>query len=413
LERNLTVNSETCNSEPSFAEFVVVISLMMSLTALSIDTMMPALPKIGIELGVQNTNDRQLIISMIFLGLALGQLFFGPLSDKTGRKPAIYTGYSIYTIGSLLALFAASFPMMLAGRILQGIGISAPRAITLALVRDRYAGRMMARVMSFVMTVFILVPMLAPSLGQAILGFSSWRGIFVGFVIIAMITLIWFALRMPETLAPERRAPFSPRRIMNATIVILKNRTALGYTVSAGLVGGAFLGYLNSAQQIFQEQYALGEIFPILFGIISISIGLASFLNTRMVMRFGMRFLVQWSLLIILGLAMVALLIALLTAGQPPLWLLMAYLILTFFCIGILFGNQNALAMDPLGNLAGIGAAVVGSLSTLIQMPLGTIIGHNYNGTIFPLIIGIAILTGISIFVVRWAESKSIVPSYS
>jgi DHA1 family bicyclomycin/chloramphenicol resistance-like MFS transporter len=283
----------------------------------------------------------------------------------------------------------------------------------MAIVRDRYAGRMMARVMSFVMTVFILVPMLAPTLGQAIMGFSGWRGIFVGFIVVALITLVWFGWRMPETLEPERRIQFSLQRIIEATVYIVKNRTALGYTVSAGLVGGAFLGYLNSAQQIFQEQYALGELFPILFGIISVSIGLASFLNARLVMHFGMRFLVLWSLRIILALSLVALVVVQLTAGHPPLWLVMAYLMLTFFSIGILFGNQNALAMDPLGQLAGIGAAVVGSLTTLIQMPLGTIIGQNYNGTIFPLVIGIAVLTGLSLLVVGWTEAESVAPSYT
>jgi DHA1 family bicyclomycin/chloramphenicol resistance-like MFS transporter len=404
--RDHFLNSKTRRSEPSFAEFVVIISLMTSLMALSIDTMMPALPKIGSELGLQNTNERQLIISMIFLGLAFGQLFFGPLSDKTGRKPAVYIGYGIYLAGAIMSIFAFSFPIMLAGRLLQGIGISAPRAVTTAMVRDRYAGRMMARVMSFVMTVFILVPMLAPSLGQAILVFTGWRGIFVSFIVIALITLVWFAWRMPETLPPEQRAPFTLRHIANATLFILKDRTALGYTVSAGLMGGAFLGYLNSAQQIFQEQYALGGLFPILFGFISISIGLASLLNARLVMRFGMRFLVQWPLRVIMALSIVALGITMLFTGEPPLWFSMTYLMLTFFCIGLLFGNQNALAMEPLGHLAGIGAAVVGSLSTLIQMPLGTMIGQNYNGTIFPLVIGIAVLTGLSIVVVQWVESK-------
>ncbi|MFZ5910200.1 MAG: multidrug effflux MFS transporter [Chloroflexota bacterium] len=407
------MNLETKYQAPSFAEFVTIISLMMSITALSIDAMMPALPQIGSELNIQNANDRQLIISIFFLGMAVGQLFFGPLSDKTGRKPTVYAGYVIYIAGSLLSIFAVSFPMMLAGRLLQGIGISAPRAITMALVRDLYAGRMMARVMSFVMTVFILAPMLAPSLGQAILAFADWRGIFVGYVVIALVTQVWFAWRMPETLPPERRSPFSLRRILDATFEIVKNRAALGYTVSAGLVGGAFLGYLNSAQQIFQEQYALGKFFPIVFGVISISIGLASFLNARLVMRFGMRFLVQWPLRVILGLAVVALVIFQWTAGRPPLWLVMAYLMLTFFFIGILFGNQNALAMEPLGHMAGIGSAVVGSLATLIQMPLGTIIGQNYNGTIIPLVIGIAVLAGLSIFVVRWAESKPVVPSFA
>jgi DHA1 family bicyclomycin/chloramphenicol resistance-like MFS transporter len=407
------VNTKTEKSSPSFAEFVILISLMMSLTALSIDAMLPALPQIGSDLSVQNTNDRQMVVSVIFLGLAIGQLFFGPLSDSIGRKPALYAGYGLYIAGALLSASAASFPMMLVGRLLQGLGLSAPRAVTLALVRDRYVGRAMARVMSFVMTVFILVPMIAPTLGQAILLFSGWRSIFVSFVLMTLVTLVWFALRMPETLAPEHRAPFSLRRIMDATLQIVRNRTAIGYTVSAGLISGAFLGYLNSSQQIFQEQYALGTLFPLFFAVLAFSVGLASLLNTRLVMRFGMRFLVRWSLIVIVGLSILAFTIALLAAGQPPLWFLMAYIMMAFFCIGILFGNQNSLAMEPLGHLAGIGAAVVGSLSTFISMPLGTIIGQSYNDTTLPLIAGIGVLSGLSILVVRWTERKKDRPRHS
>ncbi|MBN1658730.1 MAG: multidrug effflux MFS transporter [Anaerolineae bacterium] len=381
---------------------------MMSLTALSTDAMLPALPQIGSDLGTQNANDRQLVVSVLFLGLALGQLFFGPLSDRVGRKPTVYAGYALYIAGAFLSALAVTFPMLLAGRLLQGLGISAPRAITLALVRDRYSGRPMARVMSFVTTVFILVPMIAPSVGQAILLFSSWRGIFGVFVLIAFVTLFWFALRMPETLAPEHRAPFSLRRIVAATREIVGNRVALGYTVSAGLVSGAFLGYLNSAQQIFQEQYALGELFPLVFGAISLSIGLASFLNARLVMRFGMRFLVRTSLFFMTGLSALALGGALLLGRQLPLSLLVTYLLGTFFCVGVLFGNQNALAMEPLGHLAGIGAAIVGSLSTLISMPLGTIVGQSYDGTVRPLIAGMALLSGLCILVVYWVESDKI-----
>ncbi len=392
-------------TKPSFAEFVVLVSLMMSLTALSIDAMLPALPQIGSDLQVQNSNARQLVVSVIFLGLAAGQLFFGPLSDKTGRKPAMYAGYALYIAGSLLSLFALSFPMMLLGRLLQGSGLSAPRAVTLALVRDQYEGAAMARVMSFVMTVFILVPMIAPILGQTILLFAGWRSIFGGFALMAAVTLGWFALRMPETLAPENRAPFSLRRIMAATREIVRARPAIGYTVTAGFVSGAHLGYLNSAQQVFQEQYALGDLFPLFFAVIAFSIGLASFLNARLVMRFGMRPLVRWALLTIFGLSSVAFALALLTGGQPPLWLLMAYLMMVFFCIGILYGNMNSLAMEPLGHIAGMGAAVVGSLSTLISAMLGTTIGQNYNGTVLPLVGGIAILAGLSIFVVRWSEA--------
>ena len=393
-------------AEPSYAEFVILMSLMMSLTALSIDAMLPALPQISSDLNVGNPNSRQLVISTIFLGLSLGQLFFGPLSDKTGRKPAIYVGYAIFVAGSILSISALNFQVMLMGRFLQGIGVSAPRAVNMAIVRDRFKGRGMARVMSFIITVIILIPIVAPSLGQAILFYSGWRSIFISFILIAVITLIWFALRMPETLSPEDQAPFTLGRIISAIREILKTRMALGYTVSAGLVSGAFLGYLNSSQQIFQEQYALGELFPILFGVAAFSVGIATLLNTRLVVRFGMRFLVTWSLIIIFGLSLAALTIALLTSGQPQLWIFMTYLLLTFFCVGMLFGNQNSLAMEPLGHMAGIGAAIVGSLSTLISMPLGTIIGQSYNGTIIPLILGLAVLTGLAILVVRWAESN-------
>ena len=397
--------SEQKKAYPSYVEFIVIISLMMSLTALSIDAMLPALPQIGSDLNVQNANDRQLVVSVIFLGLAVGQVFFGPLSDSTGRKPAIYLGYFLYICGAVLAIFSINFPMMLLGRLFQGIGVSAPRAVTLALVRDRYSGRAMARVMSFVMTVFILVPMVAPSIGQAILLFSGWRSIFVGFVLMALATLIWFVVRMPETLDLYQRAPLSLNRIIKATLEVIRIRSALGYTVSAGLVSGAFIGYLNSSQQIFQELYALGKLFPIYFGIIAFSIGVASLINARLVLRFGMRFLVRWSLVIIFSLAVIGFGVANFNDGQPPLWFMMTYIMLTFFCVGVLFGNQNSLAMDPLGHLAGIGAAVVGSLSTLISMPLGTIIGQNYNGTVFPLIAGLGILSLLSIFVVWWAET--------
>lgn len=380
--------------------------MMMALTALSIDAMLPALPHIAQDLGTANPNDRQLVVSVIFLGLALGQLFFGPLSDSVGRKPAIYAGFGLYIVGSLMALVAPTFPVLLAGRILQGIGVSSPRAVTLALVRDQYAGRAMARVMSFVMTVFIFVPMLAPTLGQAILFAAGWRAIFGVFVLLTLILLVWLALRQPETLPQERRAPFTVQRIVNAVMEILRNRVALGYTLTAGLISGAFVGYLNSSQQIFQEQYALGDLFPVIFAVVASSVGLASFLNSRLVMRFGMRFLARRALLAILTLAVIALGVSLLTTGHPPLLLFLAYIMLSFFCVGILFGNLNALAMEPLGHIAGIGAAAVGSISTFISAFLGAIIGQSYNGTVLPLIVGLGVLAGASLLVVQWVEGS-------
>lgn len=393
-------------THPSFAEFVVLVSTLMALTALSIDAMLPALAQIGTDLLVQDANSRQLVISMIFLGLSVGQLFFGPLSDSIGRKPAIFFGLGVYMGGTLLSMFADNFPMMLAGRVLQGIGASAPRAVTLALVRDQFAGRQMARVMSFVMTVFILVPMLAPTLGQIILQWAGWRAIFGIFLLLAVIALVWFAIRQPETLAPENQAPFTIGRILKTTKTIVQNRLAFGYTITAGLVSGAFIGYLNSAQQIFQEQYALGDLFSIYFGIVASAIGLASLLNSRLVLRLGMRLLVRSALLITSILSAVVLVSTLLLPEQLPFAVFMAYLMLSFFCVGILFGNLNSLAMEPLGQMAGIGAAIVGSLSTFISVLLGTFIGQSYNGTIVPLVTGLAVLSGLSLLVVGWAEAN-------
>ena len=397
-------NTTKTHEKPPFIEFVIIISLMMSITALSTDSMLPALSQIGEELNVVNANDPQLIVSALFLGMAVGQLFFGPLSDSMGRKRPVFIGFGIFIFGSILSATANNFNIMLAGRLIQGLGISGPRAIIMALVRDRYKGRLMARVMSFVMTVFILVPMLAPTIGQAVMSFSGWRGIFVSLIVFSLIAITWFGLRMPETLPKEHRSEFSIRRIFNATREIVGVRIAIGYTISTGLIGGAFLGYLNSAQQIFAEQYALGDLFPIFFAAVSGSLGLASFSNSRLVMRYGMRLLVHRALQAILALAAVGLTVAILTGGQPPLWFLMTYLMLTFFSIGILFGNQNAMAMDPLGHLAGMGAAIVGSLSTLVQMPLGTLIGQSYNGTVIPLLVGIASMAVLSLIVVTWAE---------
>ncbi|MCB9077106.1 MAG: multidrug effflux MFS transporter [Anaerolineaceae bacterium] len=392
-------------SQPAlrFGEFVVLMALMISLVALSIDTMLPALATIGHDLGVQRANDNQLIISLLLLGLSIGQVIYGPLSDSTGRKPAIYAGFGLYIIGALIALFSGNFSMMLTGRLLQGVGAAGPRIVSMALIRDQYQGRDMARVMSFVMAVFILVPAVGPLFGQTILLMAHWRAIFAVFLIMALIAVTWFAIRQPETLPPDRRRPFSLYRIALAIREILTTRMAIGCTVAAGLVFGGFMGYLNSAQQIFQDQYGLGRLFPLYFSTLALAIGSASFLNARLVVRYGMRALSNRAMQTITGLSLLFLPLAFLLSGQPPLWLLMFYLVVAFFCIGLLFGNLNAMAMEPLGHIAGIGAAVVGSLSTFIAVMLGLVIGQNYNGTVLPLVGGFAILGVAALVVLRWA----------
>ncbi len=391
--------------QPRFGEFVTLTALVISLVALSIDIMLPSLQQIAGDLGAPRANDSQLILSALFAGLAAGQMVYGPLSDSIGRKPAIHAGLLLFIIGCLMSILATNFTVMLAGRVLQGLGAAGPRSVIVALVRDRYEGRAMARIMSLVMAVFIMVPALAPGIGQIILMVAHWRAIFGFLLAVAVISLIWFALRQPETLAPERRVDFSPSRIFLAVRETCSNRVAFGYTLASGLIFGAFVGYLNSAPQIFQIKYGLGELFPLYFAVLALSIGGASLLNGRLVMRHGMRRLSAWALGLLTGLSLAFLVLANLADGVPPLWALMAYMVVAFFCIGMLFANFSALAMEPLGHIAGVGAAVVGSLTTVISMILGTIIGQAYDGTVIPLVAGFALLGLAAIAVMRWTES--------
>jgi DHA1 family bicyclomycin/chloramphenicol resistance-like MFS transporter len=392
---------------PRLGEFVGLIALMISLVAMSIDAMLPALREIGEELGAQRANDAQLILSALFLGLAFGQVIYGPISDSTGRKRPIYAGFALFILGCLLSVAATSFAMMLAGRFLQGLGAAGPRVVAIALVRDQYEGRAMARIMSLVMGVFILVPAVAPAMGQAILLVAHWRAIFGMLLGLALISLVWFAMRQPETLARNRRAPFSVLRIGRAIRETCTHRTAFGYTVAAGLIFGAFIGFLNSAQQIFQGQYGLGRLFPLYFAVLALSLGSASWVNARLVMRLGMRRLSGVALVVLSGLSLAFFAIVVAAAGDPPLWALMAYLMTSFFCIGILFGNFNALAMEPMGHIAGVAASVVGSLTTFISLLLGTVIGQAYDGTVLPLVGGFAVLAVASFAVMRWTERGS------
>lgn len=380
-------------------------ALMISLVALSIDAMLPALPDIGRDLQVVHANDNQLIIALIFLGMALGQLFYGPLSDSIGRKPSVAIGICLFVLGCLLSALATDFQVMLMGRLLQGIGLGAPRIVSIALIRDQYEGHAMARVMSFVMTVFILVPMIAPALGQGILLVSDWRAIFGVIMVLGIIILCWFMYRQPETLLPSRRLPFSLRQVGRAVREILGNRIALGYTFATGFISGAFLAYLSTVQQVFQQQYGLGDLFPLVFAALALAVGSASYVNGRLVMRFGMQLMSRRSLWVLSCVSAVFCVIASFFSGHPPLWLLMAYFGVILFCTGILFGNMNAMAMEPLGHIAGVGAAVVGSMSTLISAPLGIGIGRAYDGSVLPLIGGFALCGFLALVVMSWAEA--------
>jgi len=378
----------------------------MSLGALTIDAMLPAFREMRRDLMVQQANDMQLIVAGLLVGLALGALVYGPLSDAIGRKKAMYIGFTLFILGCLLSLLATNFHTMLAGRVLQGIGAAGPRVVVVAMVRDRVQGSAMARVMSFIMSIFILVPIIAPALGQAILLFAGWRAIFATLMGLALITLTWFAVRQPETLPVERRLPLSLQKIAGAFVIVGKNRQAMVYTLVIGCIYGVLFGYLNLCQQIFQVQYGLGRMFPLYFALLALSVGMASLLNGSLVMRLGMHYLARTALLSITGISWVFLALSWFNAGHPPLVPLMLMLAGLFFCMGLLFGNLNAIAMEFLGHNAGTGAAVVGSLSTFLAVGLAYLIGHAYDGTVSSLATGFAGLTTASLALTRLVPIK-------
>lgn len=390
----------TPKTEIKFIEFIALMAVMMSLTALSIDAMLPALSIIGADLGVQNSNDNQLTISSLFFGIAVGQLIYGPVSDSVGRKKPLYIGLIIFLVGTFVSVVATSLTGMIVGRAIQGFGLASPRTVSLAMIRDQFQGREMAKVMSFVMMIFILVPTLAPGVGQLILMVANWQAIFIFIGLMAVFILVWFWARMHETLGKEKRVAFSFGRIGSSMVEICTNKTALGYTLTGGLVSSAFIGFLNSAQQIFQDQYHLGAQFPLYFAVLAMSIGVASFVNGKLVMKYGTQRMVKTAISVLVSIAVIfALYVPTLTEGMS-LELTMVYLVMTLFCIGILFGNLNSMAMEPLGHIAGVGSAIVGSLSTFVGVGIGTFIGLQYNGSLLPIIYGFALSGGLSLVLI-------------
>ena len=369
-------------------EFVALMALMTSLVALSIDAMLPALNQIALDLAITDPQDTHLIVSLFFIGMAFGQLYFGPLSDAKGRRYTIITGLIIFGLGTVVCMFAESLKVLLIGRVIQAFGVSGPRIAALAVIRDQYKGEAMARVMSFIMMVFILVPMLAPSFGQAVLFWFSGQHIFSSFLVIGLLTGVWYFLRQPETLPKDKRVPFSWHQLYHSSRFILSNKLVMFYTFSMGLVFGGFLAYISASQTVFQVIYDTGELFPLYFALLAFSIGFASFINGTLVMRLGMRKLCTWAIFGWLGFTSILLIMCLIYGGLPPLNYLISILFAAFFCIGILFGNLNSMAMQPLGDTAGLGAAIIGSLSSIISVPSAVLVGSFIENTMTPIAIG-------------------------
>lgn len=388
------------------AEFIALVALTTSLVAMSIDTMLPALGDITRDLKPADPNDRQLVLTVFFVGMSLGQLVSGPISDNIGRKPTLYGGLALFVLGGMCCALATSFGQLLLGRLVAGFGAAGPRIVAVAVVRDQHAGRAMARVMSFVSSIFILVPVIAPAFGQAVLLFADWRMIFWLLVLAALVDGAWFGLRQPETLPPERRNPLSIAAVARGIAEVFKHPITLGYTLATGFVFGAFINYLSTSQQVFQEQYGIGTLFPLFFGSLAAAIGLASVTNAQLVMRFGMLRLARLAVSVECVVATVFLALAVLFGGHPPLGLFMAGMFVCFFCNGILFGNYNARALEPMGHIAGVAAAITGCLSSAVGIAFGTPLGRIYDGTVSPIIAGFMLASFGALLCTELAEHR-------
>lgn len=375
--------SRTAKLNLGMAEFVAMCASLAAVAAMSIDIILPALPAIGRTFGVADENSRQLVVLVFAVVFALSQLFYGPLSDRFGRKPLLVTGLVLYLAASVSALFVSGFTQLLVVRGLQGLGAAALQVVTMAVIRDCFSGQSMGRVLTFVFTTFMIIPIVAPSIGQTIELASGWKGIFVFNAVAGLAILAWMSLRLGETLAPHDRRPLSVASLGSALREIVTSRITAGYAVAGTLTLVSLFSYIVSVQQVYGELYGLGTLFPLAFGGSSVGVAIAALVSARIVRLFGMRPVVHGAMAIFTVSGLSLLLVA--QVGQPPFWLTFSLLSVCMMSFGVFQGNINAIALEPLGHIAGMAASLFGVVTTTIATILGGVVGQAYNGTVIPL----------------------------
>ncbi|NLS27668.1 Bicyclomycin resistance protein [Sphingomonas sp. S2M10] len=386
-----------------FGEFVPLAAALMALTALGIDSMLPALPAIGASLGVDSANHRQFVITAFLIGFAVAQLAYGPLSDRFGRRPVLIVALACYVVTCAIAAISGSFVLLLLARLAMGTAAAGARVVTVALVRDCYAGRAMARVMSLVFIVFMAAPIFAPAVGQIILSAGgSWRTIFWGIGAIAGLVLLWFALRMPETLGTDARQSLHPARIVADYGLMLRDRAAVGYTIATGLLSGALFGFIGSVQQVMADVFHRPDLLTVVFAGVASTMAVGSFLNSRIVMRLGTRVISHTALTLLTLLAGVHLAITVL--DMETLWSFAVLQALMMACFGLATSNFSAMAMERMGAIAGTASSLQGFVTTLAGALIGAAIGQAFDGTTIPLYSGFLLMGGLSLVVVAVTE---------
>jgi DHA1 family bicyclomycin/chloramphenicol resistance-like MFS transporter len=368
-----------------FREFVVLAAAMMSTQAIAVDAMLPALPTIVRELGIANPNHGQWVVSAYVAGVGLGQLFWGLMSDRFGRRPILLTGLTLYVIAAVLCGLTQSFIALLGWRLLHGLA-AASVVVTRSVIRDLYSGRVMARVLSLTFVVFLMVPIMAPSLGQLILLLAPWRFVFIVFAAFATVIAVWALLRLPETLHPEYRLTLNIDHILGAVGLVLGNRTSICYTLAVTVMFGSLISYVGMVQQIFADVFHRPSWMPGMFALCAVFMGLASFLNSRIVERFGMRRISHMAMLIYIAVTFGHLLVA--GLGAERLWTFVVLQSATMACFSLSVSNFGAMALEPLASIAGLGASLQGFMVTFGGGLVGAAIGRQFNDSTLPLTIG-------------------------
>ena len=377
----------------SQGEFIALTAALFAMVAISIDAMLPALPQIAEALSPDAPNRAQLVITSFVFGMGLGTLFVGPLSDAYGRKPVIYAGALLYALTALACYFANSLDTLLIARVLQGMSVAAARVVSMAIMRDQFKGREMAKIMSFVMMVFIMVPAVAPLMGQGIIALAGWQAIFLVYILIVAVVMVWFGLRQHETLAVEHRRPLDFGVLVAATKELFTHRIVVVSIAAQTLTMAALFASLSSMQGIFEQRFDRAESFPLWFAFIALGSASGSIINSRVVMRIGMRPVITMAYASVLALTLV--LLALITTGTMPEVLAFPLHIIwsigLFSMMSMTMGNLNALAMEPVGHIAGLAASVMTSVATVASVVLAVPVGLMFDGTALPLMAGVAV----------------------
>jgi len=396
------VAGEPAGAPIGFVEFVALVAALMSLAALGIDSMLPALPAIGRSLGIATENQRQFIVTAFVLGFGIAQLAHGPLADRFGRRTVLLWAIGGYVIANIACAVSASFVLLLAARVFGGAMVAATRVATVAMVRDCYHGRPMARVMSIAFMVFMIVPVLAPAFGQTVLLFANWRGIFWVVAGLSLVIWTWFFVRMPETLHPDAQQPLSVRRVAGGWKQTLSDRWSLGYTLASTSLMGALYGYLNSVQQIMFDTFRHPQLLAVMFAVTAALMAGANLTNARLVMRLGTRLISHSAVIGLVVLSAIHLAVAL--AGYETLVGFVILQALTMGCFGLATSNFSSMAMENMGRIAGTASSVQGFTSVTFGAVIGVVIGQAFDGSTAPLAAGFLICGVVALSVVAVTE---------